>query len=175
MNDKSIPQELINYRRYVLKTMWGGAMHWFAASRGDIGIDSHMPPRELQDARKMGEMYFDRFEKEAEKLLADLQSNGDIQISGPEESILKTRRKSARHSITINLGAEGMNSTKNYWEEHQDIRTVYQHGRNAAQHGKHIQACPFDTGSPEWREWRNGFCDESVKSPAGEVFHAERA
>jgi hypothetical protein len=164
MNDKSIPQELINYRRYVLKTMWGGAMHWFAASRGDIEIDSHMPPRELQDARKMGEMYFDRFEKEAEKLLADLQSNGDIQISGPEESILKTC-----------MGAEGMNSAKKYWEERQDIRTVYQHGRNAAQHGKHIQACPFDTGSPEWREWRNGFCDESVKSPAGEVFHAERA
>jgi len=105
MNDKSIPQELINYRRYVLKTMWGGAMHWFAASRGDIEIDSHIPPRELQDARKMGEMYFDRFEKEAEKLLADLQSNGDIQISGPEESILKTRRKSARHAIAINLAA----------------------------------------------------------------------
>ena len=160
MNDKSIPQELINHRRYVLKTMWGGAMHWFAASRGDIEIDSHMPPRELQDARKMGDMYFDRFEKEAEKLLADLQSNGDIQISGPEESILKTRRNSARRSIN--------------WEEHQDIRTVYQHGRNAAQHGKHIQACPFDTDSPEWREWRNGFCDESVKSPVGEVFHAER-
>ena len=105
MNDKSISQELINYRRYVLKTMWGGAMHWFAASRGDIEIDSHMPPRELQDARKMGEMYFDRFEKEAEKLLADLQSNGDIQISGPEESILKTRRKSGRHAIAINLAA----------------------------------------------------------------------
>jgi hypothetical protein len=34
----------------------------------------------------MGEMYFDRFEKEAEKLLADLQSNGDIQISGPEKA-----------------------------------------------------------------------------------------
>src|ERR1700751_6045901 len=99
MNHKSIPQELINYRRYVLKTMWGGAMHWFAASRGDIGIDSHMRPRELHDVRKMGEMYFDRFEKEAEKLLADLQSNGDIQISGPEEAILKTRRNSARRSI----------------------------------------------------------------------------
>ena len=99
MNDESIPQELNNYRRYVLNTMWGGAMHWFAASRGDIEIDSHMPPRELQDARKMGEMYFDRFEKEAEKLLAYLQSTGDIQISGPEESILKTRRKSARHAI----------------------------------------------------------------------------
>ena len=38
-------------------------------------------------------MYFDRFEKEAEMLLADLQSNGDIQISSPEESILKTRRR----------------------------------------------------------------------------------
>jgi hypothetical protein len=92
--------------------------------------------------------------------LADLQSNGDIQISGPEEGILKTRRNSARRSIN--------------WEEHQDIRTVYQHGRNAAQHGKHIQACPFDTDSPEWREWRNGFCDEAVKS-VGEEFHAQRA
>jgi NAD(P)-dependent dehydrogenase (short-subunit alcohol dehydrogenase family) len=42
--------------------------------------------------------------------------------------------------------------------------SAYEHGRNAAQHGKHIQACPFDTGSPEWREWRKGFCDESVMS-----------
>jgi hypothetical protein len=51
--------------------------------------------------------------------------------------------------------------------------SAYHHGRNAAQHGKHIQACPFDTGSPEWR---NGFCNESVKSSqAGEVFRAERA
>src|ERR1700733_15782714 len=134
MNDESIPQELINYRRYVLNTMWGGAMHWFAASRGDIEINTHLPPRELQDARKMGEMYFDSFEKEAEKLLTYLQSSGDIQIGGPEQSMLKTRRKSARHAIN--------------WEEHQDIRTVYQHGGNAAQRGKHIQACPFDTGSP---------------------------
>jgi hypothetical protein len=39
-------------------------------------------------------MYFDSFEKEAAKLLAYLQSSGDIQISGPEESLLKTRRKS---------------------------------------------------------------------------------
>ena len=148
MNDESVPQELINYRRYVLNTMWGGAMHWFAAPRGDIEIDSHMPPRELQDARKMGEMYFDRFE-------TDLQSSGDIQISGPEEGILKTRRKSARHAINA--------------EEHQDIRTDYQHGRNAAQRGKHIQSCPFDTGSPEWREWRKGFCDESVTSSRGIV------
>src|SRR6202047_3746128 len=124
MNDESIPQELINYRRYVLNTMWGGAMHWFAASRGDIEIDSDMPPRELQDARKMGEMNFDRFEKEAEKLLADLQSTGDVQISGPAVSIVKTRRKSSRQ-----------------------IRTFHQHGRTAANRGMHIQACPFDTGS----------------------------
>jgi hypothetical protein len=33
----------------------------------------------------------------------------------------------------------------------------YEHGRNAARRGKHIQACPFDTGSAEWREWRDGF------------------
>ena len=99
MNDKLIPQELIDYRRYVLMTMWGGAMHWFATSRGD----GNLPPRELQDARKIAEMYFDHFEEETEKLLADLQSNGDIQISGPEESILKTRRESAQSRHTIML------------------------------------------------------------------------
>ena len=40
--------------------------------------------------------------------------------------------------------------------------SAYEHGRTAAKHGKHIQACPFDTGTPEWREWRKGFCDELV-------------
>jgi hypothetical protein len=40
--------------------------------------------------------------------------------------------------------------------------SAYEHGRTAAQHGKHIQACPFDTGTLEWREWRTGFCDESA-------------
>jgi hypothetical protein len=35
--------------------------------------------------------------------------------------------------------------------------SAYEHGRNAARHGKHIQACPFDTGTAEWREWRDGF------------------
>lgn len=40
MNDESIPQELINYRRYVLKTMWGGAMHWFAASEAQSNNDN---------------------------------------------------------------------------------------------------------------------------------------
>ena len=107
MNDKSIPQELINSRRYVLRTMWGGAMHWFATAHGDKEVDSNMLPRELQNARKMAEMYFDRFETEAEMLLADLQSNGNIQISGPEESILKTRRKSAGPSPGCEvIGAE---------------------------------------------------------------------
>jgi len=42
--------------------------------------------------------------------------------------------------------------------------SAYQHGRTAAQHGEHIQACPFDAGTPEWREWRKGFCDEPVTS-----------
>ena len=41
--------------------------------------------------------------------------------------------------------------------------SAYEHGRHAAQNAKHIQACPFDTGTP-WREWRKGFCDESVTS-----------
>jgi hypothetical protein len=29
------------------------------------------------------------------------------------------------------MGAEGMNSAKKYWEEHQDIRTVYRFGGSA--------------------------------------------
>jgi hypothetical protein len=33
----------------------------------------------------------------------------------------------------------------------------YAHGQNAARHGKHVQACPFDTGTVEWRQWRDGF------------------
>ena len=40
--------------------------------------------------------------------------------------------------------------------------SAYEYGRTAALHGKHIQACPFDTGTPEWREWRKGFCHESA-------------
>jgi hypothetical protein len=45
--------------------------------------------------------------------------------------------------------------------------SAYEHGRTAAKHGKHIQACPFDTGTREWREWRKGFCDEPVTSSKG--------
>ncbi len=33
----------------------------------------------------------------------------------------------------------------------------YRHGQNAARRGKHIQACPFETGTVEWRRWRKGF------------------
>jgi hypothetical protein len=47
------------------------------------------------------------------------------------------------------------------------MMSAYEHGRNAAQHGKHIQACPFDTGASEWRVWRQGFCDESAASSRG--------
>jgi len=42
--------------------------------------------------------------------------------------------------------------------------SAYEHGRHAAQHAKHIHACPFDTGTSEWREWRKGFREESVTS-----------
>jgi hypothetical protein len=53
--------------------------------------DKSSPEELFQDARHMAEVYFGRFEREAERLLADLQSNGDIQITGPEESVLKLR------------------------------------------------------------------------------------
>ncbi len=35
--------------------------------------------------------------------------------------------------------------------------SAYDHGWSAARRGKHIQACPFDAGTAEWQEWRNGF------------------
>ncbi len=35
--------------------------------------------------------------------------------------------------------------------------SAYAHGQNAARRGKHVQACPFDTGTVEWRQWRDGF------------------
>jgi len=90
MNDKSSPEELIKYRRYTLKMLWGGTMYWFATSRGKGKPHN-------RDARHMAEVYFDRFEREAEKLLADPQSNGDIQITGPEEGVLKRRRTDHDH------------------------------------------------------------------------------
>ena len=34
--------------------------------------------------------------------------------------------------------------------------SAYEHGGNAARHGKHIQACPFASGTTQWREWRSG-------------------
>ena len=45
--------------------------------------------------------------------------------------------------------------------------SAYEHGRHAAQHAKHIQACPFDTGTPEWREWRKGFATSWLRPPEG--------
>ena len=35
--------------------------------------------------------------------------------------------------------------------------SAYEHGQNAARRGKHIQASPFDAGTAEWQEWRDGF------------------
>jgi hypothetical protein len=49
--------------------------------------------------------------------------------------------------------------------------SAYERGRAAAQHGKHIQACPFDTSTNEWRSWRNGFYDDlsSSNDPARQL------
>ena len=37
------------------------------------------------------------------------------------------------------------------------MNSAYEHGQNTAWGGKHIQACPFDAGTLQWREWRDGF------------------
>jgi hypothetical protein len=80
MNDKSIPREIDRLPPLRPQGDVAGEMHGFATAHGDSEVGSNMLPRELQDARKMSERYIDRLEKEAEMLLADLQSNGDIQI-----------------------------------------------------------------------------------------------
>jgi hypothetical protein len=50
----------------------------------------------------------------------------------------------------------------------------YDHGRNAAQHGKHIQACPFDYGTDEWHGWRRGYCDGlSSSNTSGQLANVE--
>jgi ribosome modulation factor len=51
------------------------------------------------------------------------------------------------------------------------MTSAYKHGRKAAKHGKHIQACPFDTGTCEWHGWRHGYldallCRDASSSPA---------
>ena len=35
--------------------------------------------------------------------------------------------------------------------------SAYEHGQNAATRRKHLQACPFDSGTVDWRQWRDGF------------------
>jgi hypothetical protein len=37
------------------------------------------------------------------------------------------------------------------------LPTAYDHGACAARHGKHLQACPYDTGTHLYHEWREGF------------------
>jgi hypothetical protein len=44
--------------------------------------------------------------------------------------------------------------------------SAYEHDRHAAQHGKHIQDCPSDTGTPEWREWRKASATSRLRHPA---------
>lgn len=46
------------------------------------------------------------------------------------------------------------------------MTSAYEQGRKAAQRGKHIQACPFDTGTVEWHWWRQGFVTLTKPFPA---------
>jgi hypothetical protein len=43
------------------------------------------------------------------------------------------------------MGVEGMNSAKKFWEEHQDIRAVYQFGGSSCQIGN--QKAPDRSGA----------------------------
>jgi ribosome modulation factor len=46
------------------------------------------------------------------------------------------------------------------------MTSPYDHGWTAALHGKHFQACPFDTGTCEWWGWRRGYVDALSSSNA---------
>jgi len=52
--------------------------------------------------------------------------------------------------------------------------SAYEHGWSAARRGKHIQACPFDAGTAEWQEWRNGFLLQCTLDASAEVRGAPR-
>ena len=42
------------------------------------------------------------------------------------------------------------------------LLSACEHGRNAARRGKHLQACPFDAATMEWRQWREGFLEGAL-------------
>ena len=53
--------------------------------------------------------------------------------------------------------------------------SAYEHGRHAAQHAKHIQACPFDTGTPNGANGAKDLRRVGYVIPRDcEVIHAER-
>jgi hypothetical protein len=88
MNDKPVPDGLIEHHRRTLTSLWNGAMRWFAISNGkDFG--GQMSDRGRQTARINAEEYYSRFEQEAETLLYYLRANGDFVITGPEDSAFK--------------------------------------------------------------------------------------
>jgi hypothetical protein len=99
MNDRPIPEKLIPYHVYTLKNLWGGPMRWFATSRSEGKADGAIAPHEMQNARKMAEQYWDRFEQEAETLLHYMRASGAIQITGPEESTLKRHGAGHDHRL----------------------------------------------------------------------------
>jgi hypothetical protein len=94
------------------------------------------------------------------------------------------------------MGIEGANSAKKFWEDHPDMHKAYHFGGWSCQIGDrkapdrgHAWGWPWSpltstaetqhtTAStskpvrliqapPKWREWRNGFCDESIMSSPG--------
>jgi hypothetical protein len=88
MNNQPVSDVLINHHRDTLKTLWDATMRWFAIANGE-GFGKGMSDGGRQKARMKAEDYYSRFEQEAETLLYYLRANGDIVISGPEDSAFK--------------------------------------------------------------------------------------
>jgi hypothetical protein len=55
------------------------------------------------------------------------------------------------------------------------VLSEYEHGQNAARRGKHLQACPFDTDTKEWRQWRDGFVSVTRTSEPGDAVKVLRS
>jgi hypothetical protein len=98
MTDKPVPDELIEHHRRTLMTLWNAAMRFFAISNGE-GFGGQMSDQGRQSARLKAEDYYSRFEQEAETLLYYLRANGDIVISGPEDSAFKRDRTGHDHRL----------------------------------------------------------------------------
>jgi hypothetical protein len=77
MNNKPVPDDLIEHHRRTLTSLWNATMRWYDISNGK-SYGERMSDQGRQRARIKAEEYYSRFEQEAETLLYYLRAKGDF-------------------------------------------------------------------------------------------------